>query len=411
MSSDLDSLILKFDVYKGRTSDEFLMMERLRAKFVRDFPPNRINALSVDEYIQGKRSKTSFCYRLETGLVKLGNMKGATSKKFGLYYGKYGNDRVEKYRISKRYGSNVNEALKNIKTQIIKLIRAGEQNDRAGILENPLAPLFRYKLLATYFPESFLDLYSEEHVDFFLSELGLNITSATMLDKQKALMTFKNSNRIMRVWKNIEFTSFLYHNVGHPPSKDEKRRLPEVLPPIEKVKAKTISSALSEIHPPRGPKGKGKKSKFKFNSGDNADRNSKLGLRGENIVFNMEKEFLQRYGLSRKSLVHVSETNDSAGYDIKSLDEKGRTKFIEVKATRTKPHLASFIISSNEKAKAQQLKNYYIYIVFEAHTLTPKVLQIKEPFRTLKGSMRITPISYRIEFEVQFGEIIPGRAP
>ena len=399
-SVDLDYLIMKFEQYRKGKAKRFREKEELRKKFVRDFPPQRINTFTIDEYIQGKHSKRSFCYRLETGLVALGNMKGATSYKFGLYYGKSGKDREEKYRFTKKFGSTKKEALAKIKSSIVDLIQASRQNDTQKIVSSPLAPLVRYKLLATYFPNSFLDLYSEEHVNFFISELGLNVSSHSMLDKQEALIKFKNDHPLMRKWSNHEFTSFLYHEVGHPPSTREEKQILEVLPSLDKVRPELIE--LGSVRQPLSSKrlGIGNEGKVKTDYKDNANRNNRLGLRGENIVYNLEKQFLLSHELPTNKLIHISKTNDAAGYDIQSSDETGATKYIEVKSTRSKPEMASFIITSNEKRKAESLKNYYLYIVFEADTIHPKILRLKHPFRNPHVAMRITPISYRVEFRI-----------
>ena len=397
-SSELNYKILAFDLYRKKEAKLFNEKMWLQEKFVKDFSPNRILQLKLDEYIQGKGSKKSFCYRLETGLIKLGNMKGATSHKFGIYYGKEGEDKDHKYRFTKRYGSTKEEVLKNVKMNIFDLLKAGKIDDREKIIKNKLAPLIRYKLLATYFPNAFINIYAEEHVDFFLSELGLNVSSDEMYDKQKALLEFKKQNKILAIWSNNEFNSFLYYTFGKPPSNEKEKIILETLPPIEKVKAEFLNYKIMRNKSNSNAKSK---SKYKPDYEGQNDRNNRLGMRGENIVFNIEKEFIKKNHLSQNKLEHVSVNNDRLGYDIVSLDEKGNQKYIEVKSTRSKPDLANFIITSNEKEKATSLNNYFIYIVFEANTLHPKIIQLKDPFNKHKNKMHITPVNYRVTFNIK----------
>ena len=66
-------------------------------------------------------------------------------------------------------------------------------------------------------------------------------------------------------------------------------------------------------------------------------KNRKLGEIGEELVLKFEKNYLKSIGRNdlAKKIVHISKIEgDGAGYDIKSFNEKGETKFIEVKTTR-----------------------------------------------------------------------------
>ena len=401
LSAELQYKINEYDLYRKKEAKLFAEKTALQKKFTKDFPIERIKQLKLDEYIVGKGSKDSFCYRIETGLIKLGNMKGATSTKFGIYYGKQGKDKKQRYRFTKIYGNSVQEAFENIKLSIYNLLKAGVVDNRDGIVKSKLAPLFRYKLLGSYFPDIYLNLYSEEHVDYFLSELGINNTEHEVYDKQKVLLRFKNDHEILSTWSNFEFNSFLYKALGRPPvNKEEKQKL-DSLPPIEKVKAEIIVFDIIKQGTDTQSKNNKPIKAGKPNYEELSDRNNRLGQRGENIVYNIEKEFCKKNKFPLKSLGHVSKKDDSLGYDILSLDEKRKPKHIEVKSTRRKAGITNFIITANEKEKAEILDNYYIYIVYEAHTLHPKIWQIKEPFKIHKDKMRLCPLSYRVELNVK----------
>ncbi len=95
-------------------------------------------------------------------------------------------------------------------------------------------------------------------------------------------------------------------------------------------------------------------------------KNQKTGLKGEEIVMGLEKEFLQSIGRDdlAQSVRHVSVVDgDGAGYDIKSFFENGAEKYIEVKSTVNSIG-AQYFISSNELAFLRENKeNYFIYRV------------------------------------------------
>lgn len=57
---------------------------KAREDFVRRFTPKKINAMTIEEYVIGKQSKTSFCYLIERTLESLGRITGQPSSKFGI---------------------------------------------------------------------------------------------------------------------------------------------------------------------------------------------------------------------------------------------------------------------------------------------------------------------------------------
>ncbi len=94
---------------------EWKHMEKLRRKFVSDFTIKKIQKLSLDEYVVGKGSNRSFCYRIERELDSLGRIIGTPAIKFGIYYGKSEN----RYLYAKRWGNNVEESFASVKQAIV----------------------------------------------------------------------------------------------------------------------------------------------------------------------------------------------------------------------------------------------------------------------------------------------------
>ena len=203
-------------------------LEKLRRKFVDDYPVNRIINMNKEEYVVGL--KDTFCYRIETELKDLGNMKGSYATKFGLYYGKSGDDLVQKYRFTKKYGNDVDEAWDNIKRQIVMLLVAGNNRDFSAIKKSSIAPIFRGKILSTYYPQYYLPIFVDEHLDYFLLKLGVSFSiSDDVLEKQNKLLEWKNNNVYFKELSNSLFCSFLYSSFGRPfdDEKDEKNEQSE----------------------------------------------------------------------------------------------------------------------------------------------------------------------------------------
>lgn len=213
---NIEEAIRDFDKIRDKDKEE--QLERLRKDFVNSYPLNKIKVLSLKEYCigfkqAGNNNYKTFCYRIENELKELGDMHGSTASKFGVYYTKIGKD--YNYEYVKKFGSDLNQAFHDLKHNITKLLE--KYNNPEVIKESSIAPIFRYKLLATYYPEKFLPITNEKHVNEFLNELDLNYTDGTtMLEKQNLLIVFKNSNKISSEWSNYYFMKFLYTKVPIP---------------------------------------------------------------------------------------------------------------------------------------------------------------------------------------------------
>ena len=87
-----------------------------------------------------------------------------------------------------------------------------------------------------------------------------------------------------------------------------------------------------------------------------------------------------------------------AGYDVKSFELDGTLKYIEVKATTSKPPNQSggvrFHISAGEFEQAQKLPNYYLFIVFDVKSANPKIWRIRDPAKLTPGLLFLQPSAY-----------------
>jgi len=384
--------IYEFEVQRKELTKDFAKLSKLRERFVNSFQISQIENLSLDEYVVGKQSKKSFCYRIETELKELGNMKGSTSDKFGVYYGKKGKDKEVRYRFTSKYGTNAEEAFIDVKSEITKLLNAGLNEDSSDIIKSKIAPLFRYKLLGTYFPEKYLNVYSKDHLDYFIGEFGINSKSKSIFGKQTSLLEFKNNNEISKEWTNLEFSRFLYHKIGGPPKDENDKAQIQIVPPLNQVKLELIDLDFTNRERVISDSAR----KVKIDHIKRNLRNAQVGMRGENLVFNFEVEQATLRKQDVSLIEHISTEDDSAGYDIKSIDDKGQTKYIEVKSTKSKPGILTLNITDNELRKAKELDNYFIYVVFEANTISPKLWIMSKIFKDYIDEIKLHPIAYRV---------------
>lgn len=135
----------------------------------------------------------------------------------------------------------------------------------------------------------------------------------------------------------------------------------------------TTNTVLTKSSPPapsKKMKSKGKSGVKNNSTTDWATRDEKnrsLGLAGEELVLKYEHQWLIDHNLPDLAdrIEHIALSNSSAGYDIKSYDENGNEKYIEVKTTRSSKS-APFYISRNEVEVSRELGDqYWIYRVYD----------------------------------------------
>lgn len=224
---------------------ERLRLYALRDEFVSRFTPEVIQSLDVEDYAIGKRSQDSFCYWLEYTLGGLGKI-ASPAKKFGVYY------HNGEILAPAKYGSSWQEAFKNVKRSILELLDAGKKNDLPALRDNAFGPLVKGKILSTYYPDTFLNIYKKEHLQFFISTFGYNFENKDFLDLQRELIKIKNKDAVMKEWTLDEFSYFLYRVFPGTPTEDEikilkKKKYVEESPIIEEVKAQEVLNTNDRI--------------------------------------------------------------------------------------------------------------------------------------------------------------------
>jgi hypothetical protein len=417
---NLEELRKKQASFEGNRQElqkEVRKLEKLRNDFVKKYSYEKIKELPIEKYVVGHGDKDTFCYWIETKLMELGKIKGGTTaeRKFGVYFSK----KYNKYITIPKWGENGYVAFEKIKKSILALLEAGKAGNIRKIKTSPLSPMFKGKILSTYFPEKYLNIFSEAHLDHYISELGIEDPNLKgEIDKRKHLMDFKNDDSVMKDWSIYEFSNFLYNQIGRPIKGKSDNKWGQ------SSKREVVSSKIKEyleidyeiirrVKPEfvdfdiKGKIVSNENESKTTHSGKKADfekenrRNKRLGERGEDVVVLAEQNYLKKIGrkdLSEK-VKQVSKKDDSLGYDVLSYNEDGTEKYIEVKSTKSKMGTANFIISENQIRKSKSLENFYVYIVFEANTKNPKIWRIKKPFNLPKNKINITPDNYRVIIE------------
>ena len=379
---------------------------KAREDFVREFNPKKIASMTIDEYVQGKQSKTSFCYILERTLKGLGNVSGQYATKFGVWY----SSEQQAYRFEKRLGDDYKLAFKKVRTSILNLLEAGKVHDYDEIISNPLNALVKGKILSVYFPDDYLNVFSNEHLDYYLRSFDLDtaeLMKQNVVYKRDALLAFKNNDKDMKNWSIDMFAVFLHSHYPKSPAKAEEMA---VKSKEEKFDFPTLEAiSFVDLQLASGKQTTTVKTHSGKPSPDyekEARKYKQLGDRGEYIVYQAEvsrlmKELSITEAKAKKLIKWVSRESDSYGYDIQSVNIDKTPKYIEVKATRGKAGSMDFYYTENEYETAKKYgEDYYIYVVYEILTAHPKIWMIKNPF--IKGEgINMRPVKYKVELRIE----------
>tara|TARA_R110000823_G_scaffold38655_4_gene103949 strand:+ start:8075 stop:9331 length:1257 start_codon:yes stop_codon:yes gene_type:complete len=385
----------------------------IAVQFSQYYSIERLRSMPLEHYALGNdlpEEGFHFCHTIERKLDGLGRVTGSTSNKFGVYFGRTKSDDEYKYRHTKKFGSNYIEAFENVKQSLVDLVIAGKQEDIDALVSNPISTMFKGKVLSTYYPKRYLNVFSDSHLEYFLTQLNIDTNELLWSDaivKREALRNFKSNDPVMKNWSLDVFMYFLYNVYpGRPPKEDEENN--DLLKDLRKpqfpsfITPDWIDLEMENAKDKSFYKGSGKN---KGNSNPDyqaeAREMKQLGDRGEKIALEMEKQRLESIGRGDLIPFVKKAEYDYLGYDIESFEKNGDQRFIEVKTTRAKAGNARFFLSQNELDKAQELENYFIYMVYDILSQSPKIWVIDNPFNPVNPKVKKIPISYQIEIQVK----------
>ena len=181
-----------------------------RGAFLRKFPLSSLANVTLENYVVGHH-EPSFCNLVESGSKAWANIQGATSRKFGIYFGRTKSDPERKYRFTEKFGDTAEEAFAAVKAALLDLVALGgaEQPDFAAIDANPLSQMFKAKILSLYYPERFLAVCSSEHLEMLAEIMGYGegVLSSQI---QNLLLETKQGDPATRMWSAPKFMAYLY---------------------------------------------------------------------------------------------------------------------------------------------------------------------------------------------------------
>lgn len=209
-----EKAIEQFDV--NAANERLAELNVKREEFVNHFTPDHIAKMSIDEYVigWGKTDKPNFSYDLEWTLSGLGSFRGGSSMKFGVWY----SSKEKAYSHAKRY-SSPEVAFEQVRANILSLLTAGENKDIQEIIKNQLSLTFKGKILSTYYPDKYINIFTDEHLDHFLDSFNVDGEGKSVEEKRMLLAQVRADYEEMKDWSLQVFSKFLYE--GYPKKKED----------------------------------------------------------------------------------------------------------------------------------------------------------------------------------------------
>lgn len=357
--------------YSTTREDEALAA---RGDFLKAFPLSSLKTLTLDDYVIGKGT-ASFCACVEAKTRAWAYIQGATSFKFGIYFGRTKSDATKKYRYTNKFGTTATDAFNNVKAELVKLVKAGQTLDFQAIDENPLSQMFKAKILSLYFPEKFFNVCSSEHLEMMAGELGIS-ERKYVSEYQHRLVEFKNKNHLTRNWSNPRYMEFLYG---------------KFLP------SHKIAPATGTIEKPKSP------SRRRVNFAELQEGWAKIGKLSEEFALAWEQKRLAATKFPELA-AKITDRRDrpAYGYDFRSYTAPGQERYIEVKSVGKEKGGYRFFLSENEKGISTSdpcRDDYYFYLVFYGSDSKPERLVAVRATEFYPKSV-VEACAFRVRFSV-----------
>ena len=151
---------------------------KLKDEFLERWSLKNIEEMNLKDYVDVDNPDT-FCQWLETKTKPLGSIKGYPSSKFGIYKRKNPKEIPENFISDKeyswlnRYGKSRKDAFIKIKQDILKIIKAAQENNFSEIDKIHFHIWVKWKIAFLYCNESFIPIYKSDILIEIAESFGL----------------------------------------------------------------------------------------------------------------------------------------------------------------------------------------------------------------------------------------------
>ena len=193
----------------------------LWSTFLAAWPPERVRRMSLDEYTNRDKDD-ALIYWLESRLHELGEIRGGSAFKFGIYLrdgseteeGSRGRVWSDTYGWLSKFGATEQEAFATIRSRLVEVLFAAKGGNLARIEEVDVAPVLKWKIAFLYqdrakprlFPifkkEALLFNYRAIDLRARLANTPYHVMYETLFERHKAVSDVLELGRVL--WNRYE---------------------------------------------------------------------------------------------------------------------------------------------------------------------------------------------------------------
>jgi len=181
----------------------------LKREFLNTWSIQKLEQMTLEEYTN--LDKTSFCYWIEHITRDLGSIVGGSSYKFGIYKRSDRSEVKEEsnrttdgtYAWFKKYGEQREEAYNAVKTNIIKIAKAAQENNLKIIDAIDLGNAYKWKIAFLYGDYNCLNAFKLDALHVIASNLNIDYSNKTPISQfHKDILNLKPKDQDYYSWSH-----------------------------------------------------------------------------------------------------------------------------------------------------------------------------------------------------------------
>lgn len=310
---------------------------KLKQDFLDYWPVEKLEQMTLEEYTNLEK-EDSFCYWVEQKTKGLGDIRGGSSYKFGIYKmaetskTEKGSNRNNNgnYAWHNKYGDTQDAAFNNIKSTLIEIAQLSISNSLKQIDEIDLGVAFKWKIAFLYSDFNVINIFKKDWLDsaaygFGIAHDGLSMSelNTNILEKKPNTENFFDfSKKLCETYGHFEA------NEGNVLSAFEKWLKEQyVKKDGKRLKKRSIDAYLSGL---------------KFISRDLLNHNL---IEGETLFHIDDAAILNKLKSDYFNIEEVSKANESGNKRF----ENSFNRYIEFKQTKVNKEIRSVIMEKNRE--------------------------------------------------------------
>ncbi|MDX1279193.1 EVE domain-containing protein [Oceanihabitans sediminis] len=182
----------------------------LKQDFLDTWPIEKLEQMVLEDYTNLDR-EDSFCYWVEQKTKSLGDIRGGSSYKFGIYK-MAENSTTDKasnrtnngeYAWHIKYGNTQEEAFNTIKSILIKIAKASQANNLEAIDIIDLGHAYKWKIAFLYGNFNCLNVFKLDALHVIATKLGIDYTNKTPVSRfHKEIIKTKPDTKAYFSWSH-----------------------------------------------------------------------------------------------------------------------------------------------------------------------------------------------------------------